>query len=208
MDITRINNYTDSRFSPEVLDQHGAFVIDGKYPCSFKIIGETSAEMFYHDYSEAMPIIEQFRFFTEHITEFYDDKGNLIAQFPPLNIVAADIDMIQPSQFYADEDKLKAVSTFIKSGEDIIIPVILEKETGRYISLDGHTRMYYAYTQGWTTLKIFETETNDYIWGFVEEAKKRGITKVSHIEKLPHDKYRIYWDKFCDDFFAEKTKKL
>lgn len=204
MDITRINDYTDSRFSSEVLNQHGAFVIDGKYPCSFKIIGENKAEMLYRDYSQALPIIEHFRFFTEHITVFYDDGGNVIAEFPPLNIITADIDLIQPSQFYADEDKLKAVSSFIKSGEDIIVPVIRDGETGRYISLDGHTRMYYAYTQGWKSIRIFETESDDYIREFADEAVKRGITKVSHIQRLPHEEYKVNWDKFCDDFFASK----
>lgn len=204
MDITRINDYTDSRFSPEVLNQHGAFVIDGKYPCSFKIIGENKAEMLYCDYSQALPIIEHFRFFTEHITVFYDDRGNVIAEFPPLNIITADIDLIQPSQFYADEDKLKAVSSFIKSGEDIIVPVIRDEETGRYISLDGHTRMYYAYTQGWKSIRIFKTESDDYIREFANEAVKRGVTKVSHIRKLSHEEYKVNWDKFCDDFFASK----
>lgn len=204
MDITRINDYTDSRFSPEVLNQHGAFVIDGKYPCSFKIIGENKAEMLYCDYSQALPIIEHFRFFTEHITVFYDDRGNVIAEFPPLNIITADIDLIQPSQFYADEDKLKAISTFIKSGEDIIVPVIRDEETGRYISLDGHTRMYYAYTQGWKSIRIFETASDDYIREFAQEAVKRGVTKVSHIQRLSHEQYKLCWDKFCDDFFASK----
>ena len=44
MDIERINDYNDPRFPKEVLNQHGAFVADGKYPCSFRIIGETTAE--------------------------------------------------------------------------------------------------------------------------------------------------------------------
>ncbi len=202
MDIERINSYTDPRFPQEILNQHGAFIADGKYPCSFRITDETSAEVDYHDYSQIAPLIENFRFYAEHITSFRDKSGNIIAEFPKVNIFSLSTDLIQPSQFYADEDKVKAVSGFIRSGTDIVIPVM--KKDGRYISLDGHTRLYYAVTQGWKTVRAFEAEVNDYVLEFVEEAKKRGVISVEKMELLPHSEYEIKWNKFCDDFFASK----
>lgn len=202
MDIERINSYTDPRFPQEILNQHGAFIADGKYPCSFRIIDETSAEVDYHDYSQIAPLIENFRFYAEHITSFRDKSGNIIAEFPKVNIFSLSTDLIQPSQFYADEDKVKAVSGFIRSGTDIVIPVM--KKDGRYISLDGHTRLYYAHTQGWKTVRAFEAEVNGYVLEFVEEAKKRGVISVEKMELLPHSEYEIKWNKFCDDFFASK----
>lgn len=202
MDIERINSYTDPRFPQEILNQHGAFIADGKYPCSFRITDETSAEVDYHDYSQIAPLIENFRFYAEHITSFRDKSGNIIAEFPKVNIFSLSTDLIQPSQFYADEDKVKAVSGFIRSGTDIVIPVM--KKDGRYISLDGHTRLYYAHTQGWKTVRAFEAEVNGYVLEFVEEAKKRGVISVEKMELLPHSEYEIKWNKFCDDFFASK----
>lgn len=198
MDIQRINDYTDKRFSPEVLKQHGAFVVNGKYPCAFKIIGENTAEVEYHDYSEIAPIIEQFRFYTEHITIFQDKNGSILAELPEVKTFEADIDLIQPSQFYVDEDKIMAVSSFLTKGSDIVVPVMARD--GRYISLDGHTRLYYAYTQGWKTVRVFEAEVNDYVLEFVKEAVKRGITYVKDMELLTHVDYEIKWNKFCDDF--------
>ena len=38
MEIERINSYTDSRFPQEVLDQHGAFLVDG-LPWAFRPFG-------------------------------------------------------------------------------------------------------------------------------------------------------------------------
>lgn len=204
MDIERINEYDDGRFSDEVLFQHGAFVVDGKYPCSFKIIGENSAVAEYHDYGSIDPIIDQFRFYTEHITVFYDNKGNLIAEYPPVKLMKLPLEAIQPSQFYVDEDKLKAVSAFIRSENDIIVPVLYDSCTDRYVSMDGHTRMYYAYLQGWEKIRVFESSDNDYIFGFAEEAKKRGVTKVSDIKRLSHKDYEVRWNKFCDDYFSQK----
>lgn len=204
MDIERINGYDDGRFSDEVLFQHGAFVVNGKYPCSFKITGENSAVVEYHDYGSVKPIIDQFRFYTEHITAFYDSKGNLIAEFPPVRLKELLLKEIQPTQFYVDEDKLKAVSNFIHSGNDIIVPVLWYDYIKKYISLDGHTRMYYAYLKGWNKIIVYDGSSNDFIFGFANEARKRGITKVSDIKKLSHEEYDVCWNKFCDDYFAEK----
>lgn len=41
--IERVNQYSDTRFSREVLLEHGAFLIDDKYKCSFKITRENTA---------------------------------------------------------------------------------------------------------------------------------------------------------------------
>lgn len=206
MDIKRIDNYTDPRFSREVLLQHGAFVIDEKYPCSFKIISENAAQAEYHDYSGIDPIIEQFRFFAEHINVFYDNKGNVIAEYDPVELKTISLDEIQPSQFYADEDKVNAVKEFIRSGDDIIVPVMFDGRINRYISLDGHTRMYYAFLQGYKNIRIFESETNEYIFSFADEAIKRGVRKVSDITMLSHEEYEIKWNKFCDDFFGRNSE--
>ncbi len=204
MDIERINEYSDPRFTKEVLNQHGAFVADEKYPCSFRITGENTAEIDFHDYSEVMPLIDNFRFYAEHITTFCDKSGNIIAEFPKVKIFPLGIDLIQPSQFYVDRDKVNAVSDFIGSGDDIVIPVM--KRDGRYISLDGHTRLYYAYTRGWKTIRAFEAEVNEYVLDFVQEAKKRGVLSVWDMALLSHSKYEIKWNKFCDDFFASKKE--
>ena len=42
MEIERIDGYTDPRFSPEVLRQHGAFLADGQ-PWSFRIVSDREA---------------------------------------------------------------------------------------------------------------------------------------------------------------------
>lgn len=205
MDIKRIDSYDDPRFSKEVLAQHGAFIIDGKHPCSFKIIGDDTAQIYYHDYSDIARIIDGFRFFAEHICNFCDKSGKLIASFEPVRSRPYPTEEIQPSQFYVDEDKIRAVSSFIGRGEDIVIPVMLDKRTGRYISLDGHTRMYYAHLRGYESVRVFETEVNDCVLRFADEAMKRGIYKVSDIVLLPHDEYEIRWNKFCDDFFKSEN---
>ena len=84
MEIERINTYTDDRFSQDILLGHGGFLVDGYRPCSFKIRDDCSATVFFDDYSNITQVIEEFRFYTEHITVFYDRTGTKIAEFPSL----------------------------------------------------------------------------------------------------------------------------
>ena len=204
MEIERLNTYTDDRFSHDVLLEHGAFLVDGYRPCSFKIRDDRSATVFFDDYSNLAELIEEFRFYTEHITVFYDCTGTKIAEFPPVSLKALPIDAIQPSQFYVDADKVQAISTFVAAGRDIIIPVVYDKRFDKYVSLDGHTRLYYAYTQGWHTVKVFESHTDDDIFFFVDEARRRGVFSPKELNILSHKEYVQKWDKFCNDFFAKK----
>lgn len=87
-------------------------------------------------------LIEEFRFYTPHITKFFDGYGELIKEYPPVPIFKIPVAEIQPSQFFIDEDKIAAIRSFIHCSQDIIIQVM--RHNGRYISLDGHTRLYYA----------------------------------------------------------------
>lgn len=201
MKIERINNYHDERFCQEVLNQHGAFLVDCKYPCQFKIISDSEAVLYYHDLQKIDEIIDEFMFYSGHIHIFYDENGRLIKKKPSRKIFECFIDEIQPSQFYVDKDKISAVSSFIHKEEDIIIPIC--RLEGQYIALDGHTRLYYAYMKGYQKIKVYFDEYGDYVKEFVREAHHRNIYKIQEMKLLDHDDYEIKWNQFCDDFFKK-----
>lgn len=200
--IKRINSYDDFRFNREVLNQHGAFIVDEKYKCSFKIINENSAIVIFDKEVDMHQLIDEFRFYSGHIVNFYSEDMELIKAFPPMNIFHINIRDIQPSQFFVDMDKVKAISSFIECEDDIVIS--LAKIEDAFISLDGHTRLYYAVSKGYSKVKGYLTEQGDYLDGFVEEARKRNVFSPYDLELISHEEYRIKWDKFCDDFFNER----
>ena len=70
MEIKRINSYDDNRFSQTVLLQHGCFLADGK-PYEVEIISDYEAVISGEDQTVYSEIIEEFRFYTPHITRFY-----------------------------------------------------------------------------------------------------------------------------------------
>lgn len=202
--IKRIDTYTDDRFDIDILKQHGAFIVDDKYKCSFKIINNDSAIVLFDREINILEVIDEFRFYSEHVTNFYEEGGKPIKVFPKVETFDISIEDIQPSQFFVDIDKVNAIDSFIKSEADIIIPLI--KMEDRFISLDGHTRLFYAVSKGYSKVKGYLSETSEYIFRFVEEAMKRGICTPKELKLVSHRDYEIKWHKFCDDYFAAREK--
>lgn len=200
MDITRINTYDDPRFSTEALRQHGCYLVDGK-PCEVLITAEDSALIACTDRAALPALIEEFRFHAPHITRFVDEQGTLVQAFPPREPLTLALADIQPSQFFVDEEKLAAVASFIHAPEDIIIQVLPHK--GRFIALDGHTRLYYAMRHGWAHVCAVTETSDEYIHAFVAEAQQRGIRTPEDMALLSHAEYEVQWNQFCDDFFAQ-----
>lgn len=201
MEITRINTYDDPRFSATALRQHGCFLIDDT-PCEILIIAEDTARITGAEEAALPALIEAFRFNAPHITRFVDEQGTLIRAFPPRTLLTIPLADIQPSQFYVDEEKLAAVRSFICQPEDIIVQVLAHE--GRYIALDGHTRLYLAVMKGWTHVRAVTEETDEYIFDFVAEAQKRGIGTPADMALVPHAEYEIKWNRFCDDYFSHQ----
>ena len=63
--------------------------------------------------------------------------------YPAVELVRISIAEIQPSQFYVDEIKKRAVSEFVYTEEDLVIPLV--KWEGRNVSVDGHTPVSYTH---------------------------------------------------------------
>lgn len=200
MNIERIDTYQDKRFSQEALNQHGCFLVDDA-PYEIVIFSDNEAIVYGTDPSVYAELIEEFRFYTPHITLFYDRNRRVIKEFPRKQIFTVRLEQVQPSQFYVDEDKIAAISSFIHKPEDIIIQVLSFE--GRYISLDGHTRLYYAVMQGWESVRAVTEVSDEWVYRFVEEARKRNIYTPADLMLVSHAEYMEKWNRFCDDFFAE-----
>lgn len=205
MEINRIDSYIDSRFTEKALLQHGCFLADGA-PYEVEILSDFEAVVRGQNEAAYPEIIEAFRFYTPHITKFYDRRRRLIQEYPRAELLSLSPDRIQPSQFYVDEEKLEAIGTFIHKPEDIIIQVIPYE--GRYLSLDGHTRLYYAVSRGWDTVRAVVSDFDDSIYGFAEEARRRNIFSPGDMALVSHREYEEKWNQFCDAYYEERNSKL
>ena len=120
MEIERIDNYEDDRFSKTALLQHGAYLIDDE-PYEIVIVSDNKAIVYGNKPEKYEALIEQFRYHAPHITNVVDEKGETITNISEVEVVDIALDLIQPSQFFVDEQKLEAVSSFINKPEDIIV---------------------------------------------------------------------------------------
>ena len=200
MTITRINTYDDPRFSPEALLQHGCYLLDGG-PCEVRIVAEDTAIVTGCPAQQISTLVAAFRFNAPHITRFTDAAGCTLVELPPLRPFSIRLRDIQPSQFFVDEEKLTAVRSFIHAPADIIIPVIAHE--GRYISLDGHTRLFLAAQQGWQNVRALYDTADDVLLAFAKEAVRRGVHTPADMTLLAHAEYEVQWNQFCDGFMAQ-----
>ncbi|KHD46680.1 hypothetical protein ACVRZD_00475 [Streptococcus hongkongensis] len=200
LEVSRINTYADSRFSKEALNQHGCFLVNQEFPYEVKIISSKSAIITGPNPDHYLAVINEFRFNAEHINEFYDKEHQLIVQFKPKVVHRIPILEIQPSQFYINQEKYQAVASFINTAEDVIVPVTKDNH-GRFISLDGHSRLKVALDKGIQDVYIYDSQADAYIFDFVQEAKKRQIESISDMSVLSHAEYQTKWIDYCNHYF-------
>ena len=200
MKIQRIDTYDDPRFTKEALYQHGCYLVDNE-PYEIMIVSKNEAVICGKDRSVYCDVIDHFRLHAPHITCFYDVKHTIVKEYAAQKLFRISLSMIQPSQFYVDQDKLDAVSHFIQQEEDVIVQ--LGKYKDRWISTDGHTRLYEAYRKGFTYVYGMEDEINADTIYFVEEAQKRGIFVPQDMIVLGHQQYIDQWFGFCEEYFHQ-----
>lgn len=190
-----MNGYDDTRFSKKVLFQHGGYLVNG-HPCEIEIIGKETAIVRGSEIKYYPELIEAFLFHAPHISRFIDEEGRILFERSKPEIITLNISDIQPSQFFVDEQKLSAIKTFIKTENDIIIQVLPYKE--KYVSLDGHTRLYLAAQEGYETVRAVVSTADDSILSFVTEAKRLGVHTPKDMKLLTHAEYEMKWNRYCD----------
>ena len=198
MEIKRVTDYNNPIFSQIVLNQRGAFLIDEE-PYEIEIISNDSAFVRGKNRKNFKKLIEYFRYYSPHINNFFDENNKKIISFEKKRVLTLEVDKIQPSQFYIDEDKLNALKSFIKNSKDIVIQVVKSDEG--YICVDGHTRLFIAFLKNFKTVHAIETEFDDDTNYFVSQSKKRNIFTIKDLKLVSHSDYKKLWNDFCDSYF-------
>lgn len=206
MEIQRIDSYNDPRFPQEVLYQHGAFLVDGA-PWTFRVISDHEAEVAGEGLNRETlaEAAEDFRFYAEHITTFYNEAGDRLLELPPVERREVEIDLLQPSQFSVDREKCAAVGHFIHTAADIVVPVT-RLEDGSLCVMDGHTRLYEAWRRGITTAMVFEVSGWETLGDFVAEARNRDIYHIRDMALYSPQEQKEKWHDWCDAYFAAQQE--
>lgn len=175
---------------------------NGEFHYEFDIKGK-EARILTENLTWIEEAIKEFRFYNFNITVFYTDDRSFYKAFDEVHTFKLPIKILQPSQFFIDKDKLKEIEQNLLE-EDICIPVAIIHD--EYVVLDGHTRLYYLYRNDVKMVNVYLDTAFASIQDFVYMAKEMNIFSISALKLLSHEEYDIYWNKFCDEYFASNKE--
>lgn len=152
MKILRAGIYDTDLFSKDELDFGTCFYTEDRvFKYFFQIAGQ-NATLFYNTEEYIYQAINEFLFYSGFIISIKDIKGRIFFEKASDELCLYEISKIQPSQFYIKQKKLENCKKWIKSYKDIYIPIVIRD--GKYISLDGHTRLRAALDLGYSYVYI------------------------------------------------------
>lgn len=168
----------------------------------FEIINHHQAIL----HTEAMScpelVIDEFLFYSGFISHIETVDGRIIYHQPKKKIISLEISKIQPSQLYINEKKLDRLLTWIKSPEEIIIPVI--RRGTQWVSVDGHTRLKAAQLLGFKQIYVYVDEFEPYIDDFIQFCQQDKKFTIYDLPVISNEDYQIQWCLFCDQYFQQK----
>lgn len=168
----------------------------------FEIINHHQAIL----HTEAMScpelVINEFLFYSGFISHIETVDGRIIYHQPKKKIISLEISKIQPSQLYINEKKLDRLLTWIKSPEEIIIPVI--RRGTQWVSVDGHTRLKAAQLLGFKQIYVYVDEFEPYIDDFIQFCQQDKKFTIYDLPVISNEDYQIQWCLFCDQYFQQK----
>ncbi len=117
------------------------------------------------------------------------------------NVFMLGVDELQPSQFYINLDKLKAIERqMAEQGADAFDPIPVRRVLGRICMTDGHTRAFLFYHLGFKEVKV-ELETYDLDWDeyeiYVSQCIDCGIKQIKDLKIINNVDYQKYWLEYC-----------
>ncbi|MDO5794452.1 MAG: ParB/RepB/Spo0J family partition protein [Turicibacter sp.] len=168
----------------------------------FEIINHHQAIL----HTEAMSclelVINEFLFYSGFISHIETVNGRIVYHQPKKKIISLEISKIQPSQLYINEKKLDRLLTWIKSPEEIIIPVI--RRGTQWVSIDGHTRLKAAQLLGFKQIYVYVDEFEPYIDDFIQFCQQDKKFTIYDLPVISNEDYQIQWCLFCDQYFQQK----
>lgn len=145
--------------------------------------------------------IDEFRKYNFNITTFYTKDKCFYKSFDEVFTFKLPINIIQPSQFFINEDKLLNIENNLDF-DDITLPVAIIND--EYVLLDGHTRLYYLYLNNIKMVNVYIDSYDSYIKDFIYIAKENNIFNIEKLTKLNNEDYEKYWIGFCNSYFENK----
>lgn len=136
--------------------------------------------------------INEFRKYNKNVIRFYNSDRSFYLGFDEIQTFKLPIDILQPSKFFIDMDKYKAIEKHLEN-ETFVVPVcIIDDE---YVLLDGHARVRYLIDNYIKMIDVYMDNPSIDVQNYVYIAKENNLFKVKNMEILPHEEYLEYLEQ-------------
>jgi hypothetical protein len=122
------------------------------------------------------------------------------------------LDEMQPSQLYISSEKLSEVmKTFDTARRESIEPIPIKKLGDEIVFVDGHTRAYAAFLNGFSEVPVC-WEDEEFDWDeyrtCVRWCKEEGIYTIADLRNrvVSQKDYEILWYKRCEEMQQDLAK--
>ena len=136
--------------------------------------------------------INFFRTFNMQIHVFYNKDRSFYMAFDKVFTFKLPLNILQPSKFFIDDDKLKACEKHLEN-QKITLPVtIIDDE---YVLLDGHARARYLMDNDYKMVDVYMANEKEFTREYVYIAKENNLFKISQMQILSHEEYLEYLEQ-------------
>ena len=189
MKIKRDREYSWYTFDNKALGNCFTVIADDKeYHYEFEING-SEAKVKYDSILHIKDAIKEFRKYNKQVIRFYNEDRSFFQGFDSTQTFKLPIDILQPSKFFIDKDKLDTIEANL-ANENFVLPVcILDDE---YVLLDGHARLRYLYDNYVKMVDVYMDELHPDTINDVYIAKENNLFKIKQLEILSHEDYLEY----------------
>ena len=136
--------------------------------------------------------INEFRKYNMQVTTFYNSDHSFYMAFDPIFTFKLPIDILQPSKFFIDKEKLDTIEKHLEN-ELLFVPVtIIDDE---YVLLDGHARCMYLLLNDYKMVDVYMQKEDSNTKEYVYIAKENNLFKIKNMEILSHEDYLKYLEE-------------
>jgi len=123
------------------------------------------------------------------------------------------LDKVQPSQLYISSEKLSQVMKKVNPNKpELLEPIPVKKLGHQMIFVDGHTRAFAAFLQGFSEVPVY-WETDELDWDAyricIQWCKKEGIHTIADLKSrvVSSKDYDVRWLQRCEKMQQRLTAR-
>jgi len=169
-----------------------------KYYFEFEINNNQAKIIMADKMQYILNVIDEFRKYNKYVNVFYNNDNSFYKSFDEIYTFKLPINIIQPSKFFIDKDRLDVISNILEDKEVFIPVTILNDE---YVCVDGHTRLLAKSLEDNKMVNCYMTDLENHIDDLVYMAKEQNIRNVNKMIVLNHEEYNKYWIEFLNSLY-------